>query len=506
MMPQEAPPGPPPAYDAVMTDSMHESMGSTVYEDAQPFGTASSSSHNNFQSHEYDSVQDVGTEGSMTMDCPHKVEISDPEKHGDSISGYTSYRVTTNTIQPEKFNERASFYVMRRYSDFDWLHNMLRAKYAGIVIPPLPEKKNSSSRFDNEFVNERQAALQKFLNKVICHPELVNSADLVLFLSETNTEAWAAKAPWYERGTVASMMSSMGHWFGHMRIATEGAMHGKGIDSVVAAEDPEYLEVVDYFLNLEGRLRRINDNVTRLADQYNSMGGIWGEFGSLSLALGSCETEGAKHVLSGKNSGLGQAFTQLGDTCTKLATPTQEQAKRLLKALRVPLKEYLAVILSVKDTIDDRTAALQEYQNQCSKYEERQSKINRVASNQSTAQSQWKTDRVTGLEAEVAEAASARDDAKSRYDMIVERMKKELPSVYREMTLNLNNAMSNLIQIQVALAKDTASTWETLLPGSGQINLMPVEPMPDELEPEEEPDVVTSAMSFASSIYSGDSA
>lgn len=30
--------------------------------------------------------------------------------------------------------------VIRRYSDFAWLHDRLAEKYKGIFIPPLPEK------------------------------------------------------------------------------------------------------------------------------------------------------------------------------------------------------------------------------------------------------------------------------------------------------------------------------------------------------------------------------
>ena len=34
----------------------------------------------------------------------------------------------------------ASFAVVRRYSDFDWLHEQLVRAHPGIMIPPVPEK------------------------------------------------------------------------------------------------------------------------------------------------------------------------------------------------------------------------------------------------------------------------------------------------------------------------------------------------------------------------------
>ena len=30
--------------------------------------------------------------------------------------------------------------VIRRYSDFEWLHDRLAERYKGVFIPPLPEK------------------------------------------------------------------------------------------------------------------------------------------------------------------------------------------------------------------------------------------------------------------------------------------------------------------------------------------------------------------------------
>lgn len=59
-----------------------------------------------------------------------KVWLSDPVKHGDSYTGYTLYRVATKTDAPD-YALDADAFVLRRFSDFEWLHLALRTKLPG---------------------------------------------------------------------------------------------------------------------------------------------------------------------------------------------------------------------------------------------------------------------------------------------------------------------------------------------------------------------------------------
>jgi len=73
--------------------------------------------------------------------------------------------------------------VKRRYSDFEWLRNMLAKYFPGHMIPPLPSKKVGSRRFEMDFIEKRMNFLQKFLN-VICESEFFKSSEaLISFLS-----------------------------------------------------------------------------------------------------------------------------------------------------------------------------------------------------------------------------------------------------------------------------------------------------------------------------------
>ena len=69
-----------------------------------------------------------------------RVTVEDPHRVGEGISSFTAYRVVTRTNI--RCFRRASFSVVRRYSDFLGLHEKLVARYQskGRIIPPAPEK------------------------------------------------------------------------------------------------------------------------------------------------------------------------------------------------------------------------------------------------------------------------------------------------------------------------------------------------------------------------------
>ena len=65
------------------------------------------------------------------------ITLSDPVKHGDNMMGYTLYRVSTKTTAPD-YQFGGDAFVLRRYSDFEWLHLSLRTKLPGVFVARLP--------------------------------------------------------------------------------------------------------------------------------------------------------------------------------------------------------------------------------------------------------------------------------------------------------------------------------------------------------------------------------
>ncbi|KAI6058110.1 Sorting nexin-2 isoform X2 [Aix galericulata] len=123
-----------------------------------------------------------------------EINVSDPEKVGDGMNAYMAYRVTTKTSL--SMFHKNEFSVKRRFSDFLGLHSKLATKYMhiGYIVPPAPEKsivgmtkvkvgKEDSS--STEFVEKRRAALERYLQRTVKHPTLLQDPDLRQFLESS---------------------------------------------------------------------------------------------------------------------------------------------------------------------------------------------------------------------------------------------------------------------------------------------------------------------------------
>lgn len=82
-----------------------------------------------------------------------EVEVSRPEILGQGMSKYVAYKCTTAPFNYE---------VFRRYSDFEWLRDILCRRYPGLLLPALPPKEIAvgSKDTDSTFVKIRMFQLQ----------------------------------------------------------------------------------------------------------------------------------------------------------------------------------------------------------------------------------------------------------------------------------------------------------------------------------------------------------
>lgn len=115
-----------------------------------------------------------------------KITVKDPEMLGSLLSGgkYLVYCVGSNSN---------SFVVRRRFSDFQWLREVLASRYVGMVIPSLPTTTRSTgptvtsgSHLDpqSEYVLNRMAHLNLFMTALANIPFIRADAAYVCFVSQ----------------------------------------------------------------------------------------------------------------------------------------------------------------------------------------------------------------------------------------------------------------------------------------------------------------------------------
>ncbi|CCH61364.1 hypothetical protein TBLA_0E03100 [Henningerozyma blattae CBS 6284] len=95
---------------------------------------------------------------------------------------HTNYRLTYASIT----GSQETTIVVRRYSDFVWLQEILIRRYPFRMIPELPPKKIGSQNNDEVFLIKRKKGLSGFINLILKHPILKTDDIVHTFLTLAN--------------------------------------------------------------------------------------------------------------------------------------------------------------------------------------------------------------------------------------------------------------------------------------------------------------------------------
>ncbi|BBN17760.1 sorting nexin-1/2 [Marchantia polymorpha subsp. ruderalis] len=370
------------------------------------------------------------------------ISVTDPVKLGNGVQSYISYRVSTKTnMQEYRGSEKI---VIRRYSDFVWLHDRLVEKHKGLFIPPLPEKSAVEKfRFSAEFIEVRRRALDVFLNRIASHPQLRSSEDLKNFL-QADEEVWAMeKARLLEGSIFKKKPTDLMQMFKEVQTKVTDVVLGK--DKPLEESDPQYEKMKHYVDDLEDHLSEAQKQSFRLVKRQRELGQGLADFGKAVKALGDCE-----------GGSLGKAFSELGGQSDLLSVKLQLQAQDLLMNFEEPIKEYVRIIQSIKAVMVDRAQAyrLQKDLSEACKLKELNLEKMRLV----------RPDKVGESEVDVREMKVQSEEARARFQQIVRLMDQEMERFQEEKTKDLGAILQDFARTQAQLAADTADAWRSLLP------------------------------------------
>ncbi|KAG8054907.1 hypothetical protein GUJ93_ZPchr0001g31036 [Zizania palustris] len=148
-------------------------------------------------------IEEDGDDESVPVPAPHvpvtpddaspefaQIIVSEPKKHAEPSTGaagvihgsgsYFSYLITTRAA------DGGLFRVRRRFRDVVALADRLAATHRGLFVPTRPDKSIVEAQVmqSHDFVNQRCAALQRYLGRLAAHPTVGRCADLHAFLTE----------------------------------------------------------------------------------------------------------------------------------------------------------------------------------------------------------------------------------------------------------------------------------------------------------------------------------
>nr|GMD89845.1 sorting nexin 1 [Ipomoea batatas] len=377
------------------------------------------------------------------------ISVTDPAKMGNGVQAYISYKVTTKSNLPD-FQGQEKI-VIRRYSDFVWLHDHLFEKYKGIFIPPLPEKSTVEKfRFSAEFIEMRCRALDVFINRIASHHELQKSEDLRIFLEADEQTMERARSQ--ETSIFKKKPSDLMQIFKDVQSKVSDVVLGK--EKPVEESNSEYEKLKHYIFELEDHLAEAQKHAYRLVKRHRELGQSLSDFGKAVKLLGTSE----------ENS-LGKAFSELGAKCELQSIKLQKEAHNLLMNFEEPLKDYVRAVQSIKATMAERANA---FKHQCELAETIKFKeidINKLRL--------MRSDKLAEAEREYEVLKVEGEEAAERFKTIARLMNEEIVQFQEQKTLDIGLALHEFAKGQAHLANSINKQFTFVLPpfiGSATIN------------------------------------
>lgn len=370
-----------------------------------------------------------------------EISVSDPIKQGEGLlDSYMSYKISTKTSLPQfKF---PSFCVIRRFSDFVWLHDELNKEFAGIIIPPLPEKL-MVGRFSPEFVETRRRALEKFLGRIGVHPLLRQSDNFRSFLEANEvgltTVKESAKAASKGKGGVMQ-------WFSDATYSVTKSLSGAA-ERPKTADDLAFDEVAKYVSDLEPQVVNVHKHTEAFVRRGRELANCLFEFGLAFKLLGQCE-----------NDVLGGSLTKLGETSDSLSVMTAEEAEKEALSFEQPLQDYIRVIGAVKNALSKRDERRATWEAAVADLEAKQ------AWHAKLVQTPGKASKADDAQRDVIHAQNRVDETKADFDKVGSRVMEEVARFRLEKLADFKHITLDFVQLQIDYAKKMEQAWSALIP------------------------------------------
>ena len=215
------------------------------------------------------------------------IKISFPEKvEGGLFSkSYVTYLMQTTPL---------GFKIRKRYSDFEWLRNVLSTVYINCVIPPFC-KKNYSDRFSEVLIAKRTRSIEKFMKGILIHPLLKNSEIFDNFISIEKEADFEKKKKEYNRLSSPVILNQVKTLNGELKVTVNK-------------------EKETYFANIKDNID-LNENILQkitkgykalillmeqLSEKMKEIAGLWKEIYSKNLKYYEKETTSTSYNIMSK--------------------------------------------------------------------------------------------------------------------------------------------------------------------------------------------------------------
>lgn len=373
------------------------------------------------------------------------IKVIEPRKMGEGMSSFVVYKVLTKTNA--SYFKKNELVVIRRFSDFLGLHQKLTEKYLqnGRIIPPAPDKnvvgttkikmtKEGENPVQDEFVERRRAALERFINRTAAHPSLRADPDFREFLELDADLPKSSQTATLSGKNVMKLITKVGDSFSNMTLKME--------------ETDEWFEEKSRTIEqLDEQLKKLHFSTEALADFRKNLAISAGNVSKSLAVLSGCE----------ENSALSGAIAHLSDVQKNMEQIFNNQALADFYYLSELIKDYIGLVGAVKEAFQERVKAWQAWQSATANLtKKREAKVK--------AELQQKQERVIVLRQEIADLERHQDMAQENFDRISRLIKKEVEMFDLRKADDFKRAIIQYLEAMSKSQDDIAAQWERYLP------------------------------------------
>lgn len=399
------------------------------------------------------------------------VSVADPHRVGDPVTAHVVYAVHIMSNAP--WLSRPDMTILRRYSDFRWLHAALVSNHPGVIVPPVPEKVKVG-RFDPDVVEFRRRALERALQKMLEHPRLQRDDDLLLFL-ESAQFASDLHARDARKGRVIT--PDYKAYFGWSQTLQQYRYH---------EQDSWFDRQLEYLAQLETRVKDIVSAISVLSQK------------RIALAKAQNQLYGALVALSSSNlsRSVSTCFAALADVKKHMADTSWSLADHEANILGLVMYEYERLVGSIRKTFSAREDVWQAWQ----KTDDELGKLRSKLSKQREAHADMLGHVLT--KAELASAAH-----RTRFEEVSRLCKTELERFEKEKVQEIRSALEAYVHRIEELQRDSLDTWnhcQSVIQRHMNASAAPEEACPQEGREKPPAETPTSAASNRAEHAAGD--
>lgn len=354
------------------------------------------------------------------------------------------YKVTTRTSYT--YFKSSQFSVFRRFSDFLGLYEKLVEKHIayGRIVPPCPEKNMSGmtkiklgkeeTSSGSEFIQRRQAALERFINRCLDHPSLRNDPDMRDFLERdelpkaSHTSALSGKSLLKKFGSV---------------VDTATAKPNK-----IPNDPDQWFENKQHQIeNLENQFKKLATNIEGLVHVRQDLSKHSATFAKSIAMLGNTE----------ENTILSRALSQLSELEERIEQLQTKQAENDFNIFCELVRDYCGLMKAVKDAFIQRTKLWHDWQAVESGLLKRREAEGRM-------QMSGRTEKIPAIKAEIAQLEVTAAQKKRDFENISENLKKELVVFEEKRVVEFKQKLIHYLETLLETQQTLVQYWEGYLP------------------------------------------